>query len=133
MCSTLIRVLFKVVSASMLAWVLIFNSIEEALFLLICHFNSFENCTLARLSNIIINMGLFVIGSLRASEHPLDLWSKHYNLLDHSLPQYTHWKLGRSLSPFNGVTHDEKICSRSSLYSLGVTHCFMNQVEFNFT
>jgi hypothetical protein len=67
-------------------------------------------------------MGLFVIGSLGASMHLLDLWSKSHNLLDHSPSQYTHWKLGRYLFPFNGVTHDEKIFSKSSLYSLRITH-----------
>ncbi len=36
-----------------------------------------------------MDMGLFVIGSLEASGHPLNLWLESHNLLDHSPPQYT--------------------------------------------
>jgi hypothetical protein len=117
----------------MFAWVLVFNQIEEASFFSICHFNSFDNCALTRLGSTGIDMGLFVLRSLGAFEHPLALWSKSLNLLDHSPQQYTHWKLGHSLFPSNRVKHVEKISRRSSLDSLGVTHCFMNQIELNFT
>jgi hypothetical protein len=41
MCLALTRVLSKVASASISTWVLIFDSIEEASFFSICHFNSF--------------------------------------------------------------------------------------------
>jgi len=60
-------------------------------------------------------MGLFVLGSMGTSRHPLDLWSESRNLFDHSPAQYTHLKLGQSLSPFNGIIHDENISNRSSL------------------
>jgi hypothetical protein len=60
-------------------------------------------------------MGLFVLKLMGTFGHPLDLWLESHSLLDHSLSQYTHWKLGRSLYPFNGVTHDENMSNRSSL------------------
>jgi len=81
---------------------------------------------LARLGNTGIDMGLFVIKSLGAFEHLLDMWLESCNLLDHSPPQYTHWKLGWFLSPFSGLTYDEKISYRSSLYSSRINHCSMN-------
>jgi hypothetical protein len=73
-------------------------------------------------------MGLFVHESMGASRHPLDLWSKSRNLLDHSPPQYTHWKLRQPLSPFNEVTHDEKNYSINLLYISGMMHYSMNQI-----
>jgi len=81
---------------------------------------------LTRLGNTGIDMELFVTRSLGASEHLLDMWLESRNLFDHSPPQYTHWKLGWSLSPFNGLTYDEKISYRSSLYSSKMNHCSMN-------
>jgi hypothetical protein len=60
-------------------------------------------------------MGLFVLGSIGAFGHPLDLWSESHSLFEHFLPQYTDWKLGWSLSPFTGVTCDENISNKSSL------------------
>jgi hypothetical protein len=71
-------------------------------------------------------MGLFVHESMGASKHPLDLWSKNHYLLYHYPPQHTHWKLGQPLSPFNGVTHDEKIFNINLLYISGMMHCSMN-------
>jgi hypothetical protein len=84
---------------------------------------------LARLGNTRIDMGLFVIRSLGASGHLLDMWLESHNLLDHSPSQYTHWKLGWSLSPFNGLTYDGKIFYRSSLYSSRMNRCSMNQIS----
>jgi hypothetical protein len=71
---------------------------------------------------------------LQWSKHLLNLWLESHNLFhDHPLPHYTHWKSRGSLSTFNGVTCNENISNKSSLWNLRMTHCFINQIGVNFT
>jgi len=70
----LIKTFSNVVSTSTSTQVCSFNSIEEASLFSIYHFNTFDSWEITKLGRIGIHMGLFVLGSMGAFGHPLDLW-----------------------------------------------------------
>jgi hypothetical protein len=80
-------------------YVLSLKGNAQLLLLSTVHFISLDIWALRRLGKTGKGIWLFVLGWIGPNSHPLTLWLDNFNLLNHSPPQYMHYKLGWSFSP----------------------------------